>query len=240
MSSVAHASGKTPRFAILASGRGSNAEALMQAFTSGFIPAELALVLSDKPEALVINKARQRGWPTECIPRGQRPREAHERDLLERLAAARVDHVLLAGYMRLLSPYFLAQFPGQILNIHPALLPDFPGLHAVRRQWQAGRKVVGATVHCVDTGVDSGTIVLQGSLLARGDESAQELAHRILHEVEQFIYPRPVRLFVERLQHTETLAEPHSVSAAVQKNTPAAIPCRSEEHHVDSGDESLR
>lgn len=189
----------TLRFAIFASGRGSNAEALMDAFQSGFIPAQVGLVLSNKADAAVLDKARARNVPTALVPSAGMPRETHEAKLLETLAEARIDHLLLAGYMRILSPYFLTRFQGSILNIHPSLLPDFPGLDGAERQWEAGVKVAGATVHFVDAGVDTGQVLLQGSLLVRGDEGADGLAQRVLHEVEHVIYPRAVRLFIDRL-----------------------------------------
>jgi phosphoribosylglycinamide formyltransferase-1 len=127
------------------------------------------------------------------------PREEHERQILALCAEHAVDHVLLAGYMRILSPLFLKSFAGTVLNIHPSLLPDFPGLDGAQRQWHAGAKVAGATVHFVNEGVDTGTPLLMGSLEVRGDEGPDGLADRILHEVEHVIYPRAVRLFVDRL-----------------------------------------
>lgn len=187
------------RFAIFASGRGSNAEALMQAFATDLIPAEVGLVVCNQPEAQVLQKAQARGVPTVLVPSKGLAREAHEAQLLEELHKARIDHLLLAGYMRILSPYFLKRFNGSILNIHPSLLPDFPGLEGAERQWAAGVKVAGATVHFVDAGVDTGQILLQGSLIVRGDEGPDGLAKRVLHEVEHVVYPRAVRLFIDRL-----------------------------------------
>ncbi len=187
------------RFAIMASGRGSNAMALLDAFDSGFIPAQLVLVVSNRAGAPVLQKAAARRVPTQVVPDLGLSRAEHEKQLLAALAAAQVDHLLLAGYMKILSPTFLRGFGGAILNIHPALLPEFPGLHAAQKQWQAGVKVAGATVHLVDEGVDSGPILLQGSLEVRGDEGAEGLAERIRTEVEHVIYPRAVRLFIDRL-----------------------------------------
>jgi len=186
-------------FAVLASGRGSNAVALMQAFASGFIPAKLRLVISDKKGAAVLDKAAEHGVATLCIPSHGIAREEHERRVLAALWGAGIDHILLAGYMRILSPFFLRQFTGQVINIHPALLPDYPGIHAAERQWEAGAKVAGATVHFVDEGVDTGKPILMGSIEVRGDEGPEGLASRILEEVEHVIYPRAVRLFIDRL-----------------------------------------
>jgi phosphoribosylglycinamide formyltransferase-1 len=196
------------RFAILASGRGSNAEALMDAFASGFIPAELALVFSNIPDAPVLDKAERRGVLTVCIPHKGQSRAEHEERILDLLAEHAVDHVLLAGYMRILSPVFLRRFRGTVLNIHPSLLPDFPGMHAAEQQWQAGVKVAGATVHRVDEGVDTGTPLLMGSIEVRGDEGADGLASRLLNEVEHVIYPRAVRVFVERQTRAKPKEQP--------------------------------
>lgn len=188
-----------PRFAILASGSGTNAEALMDTFQRGALPATLALVLTDNPQAEVIARAQRRGVPVAILPRAGLSRDAHEARLLRTLRDASVQHLLLAGYMRLLSAAFLAQLGGHALNIHPSLLPEFPGLHAVRRQWQAGVRVAGATVHLVDAGIDTGPVLLSGSLLVRGDEGEGGLAARIKTEIEHDLYPRAVLLFCERL-----------------------------------------
>jgi len=196
-----------PCFAILASGRGSNADALMAAFASDLIPGRLAVVLANKNDAPVLEKARLRKVPAEVVPSQGLGRSEHEAALLASLKAHAVDHLLLAGYMRLLSADFLSRFPGFVLNIHPALLPDFPGLEAAERQWQARVKVAGATVHLVDAGVDSGPIVLQGSIEVRGDEGADGLSTRILTEVEHVIYPRAVRLFIDRLRRNAPVAQ---------------------------------
>jgi phosphoribosylglycinamide formyltransferase-1 len=172
----------------------------MAAFESGFLPAELAVVVSNVQGAPILDKAQARGQKTELVPSRGRPRPEHEAELLACLQRNRVEHLLLAGYMRLLSPEFIAAWPGAILNIHPSLLPEFPGLSAVAAQWRAGVRIAGATVHFVDAGVDTGPILLQGSLEVRGDEGPEGLAQRILTEVEHVLYPRAVRLFLERLQ----------------------------------------
>lgn len=194
----------TPRFAILGSGRGSNAESLMRAFKSGFIPARLVLVASDKTNAPILDKARAHGVTTAVVERGTRTRDEHEAELLRTLRHHDAQHLLLAGYMRLLSGEFLQRFSGRVLNIHPSLLPDFPGLHAVERQWQQGVKVAGATVHLVDEGVDTGPPLLSGSIEVRGDEGPDGLAQRILLEVEHVIYPRAVLLLCQRLRDERT------------------------------------
>lgn len=196
-----------PRFAILASGRGSNAEALMTAFASGFIPADLCVVIADRPTAKVLEKAAAQKFPAELVAGLGLSRSEHEAALLSCLQRHRIQHLLLAGYMRLLSATFLRQFPGTILNIHPSLLPDFPGLFAAARQWQAGVRVAGATVHYVDAGIDTGAILLSGSIEVRGDEGEEGLAQRILTEVEHVIYPRAVWLLCDRLRRAAMAGE---------------------------------
>ncbi len=192
-----------PRLAIFASGRGSNAMALLDARDAGLIDAEIALVFSNVPGAAVLDKAAARGVPTRAIASRGLARVEHERQVLALLEELGVEHLLLAGYLRILSPVFLARFRGAILNIHPSLLPDFPGLHGAERQWAAGVKVAGATVHLVSEGVDAGPVLLMGSLEVRGDEGPEGLAARILTEVEHVIYPRAVRLFLDRLARGE-------------------------------------
>jgi phosphoribosylglycinamide formyltransferase 1 len=192
------------RFAILASGQGSNADALMAGFASGFLPATLALVLTNVDGAAVAAKAQRRGFPTMTVPHKGLTRVEHETKVLEVLTTAQVDHVLLAGYMRVLSPHFLDCFAGAVINIHPALLPDFRGMHAAQAQHQSHAKVTGATVHFVDAGVDTGPILLMGSIEARADEDETSFVYRLQTEVEHVIYPRAVRLFLDRLRRGAT------------------------------------
>lgn len=192
-----------PKFAILASGRGSNADALMRAFKRGFIAGDLTAVITNVEGAGVLERASEHGIPGHVLVSKGMKREAHEDALLALVQKLGVQHLLLAGYLRILSPHFLSRFDGRIINIHPSLLPEFPGLHGAERQWDAKRSIAGATVHFVDSGVDTGPVILQGSIEVRGDEGAEGLAQRILTEVEHVIYPRAVRLFVERL-HTTT------------------------------------
>lgn len=173
----------------------------MESFASGFLPADLVVVISDRAGAAVLDKATSRQVSNELVPYQDRSRSEHETALLSCLRRYQVDHLLLAGYLRILSPDFLQQFPGVILNIHPSLLPDFPGLHAVRQQWLAGVRIAGATVHYVDAQVDNGPILLSGSIEVRGDEGEAGLAQRILLEVEHVIYRRAVWLLCHRLQN---------------------------------------
>ena len=185
-----------PRFAILGSGRGSNAERLMEAFATSVTDADLALVVSDVPGAPILDRAQRRGHATAVV---DGPKPAQEAALLATLAEAGVGHLLLGGYLRILSPDFLRRFGGTVLNIHPSILPAFPGLDAPARQWEAGVAVAGATVHFVDEGVDTGPILLQGRIAVRGDEGPQGLADRILIEVEHRIYPRALRLLIDQV-----------------------------------------
>lgn len=194
-----------PRFAILGSGRGSNAVILMDCFLRGDFAADLAIVLCNVASAPILSHAQHRGFDAVVVEDRGIDRTVQEQRLRDVLFRHRVNHLLLAGYMRLLSSSFVAGFPGIILNIHPSLLPDFPGRTAVADQWQAGVKVAGATVHFVDAQVDSGPVLLSGSLLVRGDEGVDGLATRILTEVEHVIYPRAVQLLLHRLAHQKPL-----------------------------------
>ena len=184
------------RLAIFASGRGSNAKALLESGAAGRIDAEFALVLSNRADAGVLGIAADFRVPTEVVERAGRNRAEHEREILAKLAEHRIDHVLLAGYMRVLSPVFLNGFSGAVLNIHPSLLPEFRGLHAQKQALEAGRTRVGATVHFVTEGVDEGPIILQRAIELRGDESLEEVEARILTEVEHQIYPEAVAMFL--------------------------------------------
>ena len=190
---------KGPRFAIFASGRGSNATVLMDSFVSGFNPGSVCLVASNQEGAPVLERAKERNIPTICIPHKGMPRREHDAAMLKALVDHGAEHLLLAGYMRILGPEFIESFQGHILNIHPSLLPDFRGMHAIERQWEAKVKVAGATVHEVIADVDDGTTVLQGSIEVRGDEGPEGLADRILNEVEHKIYPQAVWLLTRRL-----------------------------------------
>ena len=188
-----------PRFAIFASGRGSNATVLMDSFISGFNPGTVCLVASNQQDAPVLDRASERDIPSICIPHKGMPRAEHDAAMLQALHDHQADHLLLAGYMRILGPEFIEGFEGHILNIHPSLLPDFRGMHAIERQWEAKVKVAGATVHEVIADVDAGTTLLQGSIEVRGDEGPDGLADRILNEVEHKIYPQAVWLLTRRL-----------------------------------------
>src|SRR5579872_5211274 len=185
---------KTKKIGVLLSGRGSNFEALADSVAAGRIPdAEIALVISNREGAPGLAKAIERGIPARVIPSKGLEREAYDRVVVGALDDARVDLVCLAGFMRLLSPYFVAAFRGRILNIHPSLLPAFPGLEAQRQALEYGVKFSGCTVHFVDENLDAGPIVAQAIVPVQPGDTEETLAARILSE-EHCIYTEAVRL----------------------------------------------
>ncbi|HEX2252718.1 MAG TPA: phosphoribosylglycinamide formyltransferase [Thermoanaerobaculia bacterium] len=187
------------RIAVLVSGRGSNLLALHEAIGRGELPAEIVLVLANDPAAPALARARELGLPTVAVPgRGEPSREAHEAKVMAALDEAGAGWICLAGYMRLLSPYFLRRYPRRVVNIHPSLLPAFPGLDAQRQALEHGVKITGCTVHLADEGLDSGPIVAQRAVAVADDDDRDRLAARIL-EQEHRLYPEALcRLLVER------------------------------------------
>src|SRR4030095_8320599 len=182
------------RIGVLLSGRGSNFEALADSVSAGHIPnAEIALVLSNREGAPGIERAQARGLETRVIPSKGLEREAYDRQVVASLREANVDLVCLAGYMRLLSPYFVAAFPQRILNIHPSLLPSFPGLESQRQALEYGVKFAGCTVHFVDENLDAGPIVLQSVVTVEDADTEETLSARILKE-EHRIYSEAVQI----------------------------------------------
>ncbi len=191
------------KIAVLASGSGSNLQAIIDEIKSGFLPVELALVLSDKPQAYALQRAEAAGVPTKVLlPADFASREDYDAELVRLLKASGAEAVALAGYMRLVTPVFLQAFSHRVLNIHPALLPSFPGLHGQRQAFEYGVKVAGCTVHFVDEGMDSGPIILQAPVPVLEDDDADSLAARIL-EQEHIIYPLALRLLAEGKLHIE-------------------------------------
>jgi phosphoribosylglycinamide formyltransferase-1 len=185
------------RIGVLLSGRGSNFEALADSVASGRIPnAEIALVLSNREGAPGLDRARSRGIVTRVVPSKGLERETYDRQVVGVLNEHKVDLVCLAGYMRLLSPYFVAAFPNHILNIHPSLLPSFPGLESQRQALEYGVKFAGCTVHFVDENLDAGPIVLQAVLPVNDNDTEDTLSARILQE-EHRIYSEAVRIVLE-------------------------------------------
>src|SRR2546426_12163131 len=185
------------RIGVLLSGRGSNFEALAESVATVKIPnAEIAVVISNREGAPGIERANARGIRTRVIPSKGLEREAYDRQVVAALRVKQVDLVCLAGFMRLLSPYFVAAFPNRILNIHPSLLPAFPGLEAQRQALGDGVKWSGCTVHIVDENLDAGPIVTQAVVPVLDDDTLDTLADRILKE-EHRIYSEAVRLVLE-------------------------------------------
>lgn len=189
------------RIGILISGRGSNMLALAAAVRNGRIPdAEIALVISNVADAGGLVKAAELGIPTLVLDHRGKTREEHDRAMAEHLKAAQVDVVCLAGYMRLLSPWFTAEFHHRILNIHPSLLPAFPGLHAQRQALEYGVKFTGCTVHLVDEHLDHGPIIKQAVVPVLPDDTEESLAARILVE-EHRSYPEAVTFLLDGKFH---------------------------------------
>jgi phosphoribosylglycinamide formyltransferase-1 len=185
------------RIGVLLSGRGSNFEALADSVAAGRIPnAEIAVVLSNREGAPGIEKARARGIEVRAIPSKGLEREAYDRLVVAALREKKVDLVCLAGYMRLISPYFVAEFRNRILNIHPSLLPAFPGLESQRQALEHGAKFSGCTVHFVDEHLDAGPIILQAVVPIEDCDTPETLAARILRE-EHRIYSEAVRIVLE-------------------------------------------
>jgi phosphoribosylglycinamide formyltransferase 1 len=182
---------------ILLSGRGSNFVALADSVDAGRIPnAQIALVISNRSDAPGIETARNRGLSALVIPSKGRTREDHDREIVAALREAYVDVICLAGYMRLLSPWFVQQFPNRILNIHPSLLPAFPGLDAQKQAFDYGVRVSGCTVHFVDEHLDHGAIILQKVVPVLDTDDDHALAARIL-EQEHLAYTEAVRIVLE-------------------------------------------
>jgi phosphoribosylglycinamide formyltransferase 1 len=189
------------RLGVLISGRGSNLQALIDAVAEGRLDADIALVASNRPDAQGLTRARTAGIPTVVLDhRGFGTRDLFEQALVRELRDRGVSLVCLAGFMRLLGATFLEAFPNRILNIHPSLLPAFPGLDTHRRALAAGVKVHGCTVHFVTAELDHGPIVVQAAVPVLADDDAASLAARVL-EQEHVVYPRAVRWFLDdRLQ----------------------------------------
>ncbi len=182
---------------ILLSGRGSNFVAIADSIAAGRIPdARIAIVISNRADAPGLEVARQRGFDVLVIPSKDKPREQHDREVVAALREQRVDLICLAGYMRLLSPWFVQQFPQRILNIHPSLLPSFPGLEAQQQAFAYGVKTTGCTVHFVDEELDHGAIIVQKAVSVLDSDDERTLATRIL-EQEHVAYSEAIKIVLE-------------------------------------------
>lgn len=183
--------------AVLASGRGSNLQAILDAIKAQTLDAQVMVVLSDKPDAKALDRARAEGIAAYYVnPKAYADKAAYEAALLEHIAPYDCALICLAGYMRILSPYFVQHAPCRIMNIHPSLLPSFPGLHAHQQALDYGVKYSGCTVHFVDEGVDSGAIIFQEIVDVYPDDTEDTLSERILIKEHQ-IYPKAIQMFAE-------------------------------------------
>ena len=191
------------RLGILLSGRGSNFEAIAQNVLSGRLRCEIGFVFSNKPQAPGLNRARELGLPCGSLEATGLDRAAFDSQVADLLHHHRIDLVCLAGYMRLLSGQFVRQFPGRILNIHPSLLPAFPGLDAQRQAFDYGVKIAGCTVHFVDEKLDHGVIILQRSIMVEAIEDAHTLAEVLLIE-EHKAYPEAIARVLSGQYHIES------------------------------------
>ena len=200
------------RIGVLLSGRGSNFEALADSIAAGRLPgAEIAMVISNREDAPGLARAAARGFPSKAIPSKGLAREPYDRLVVAELQKAGVELVCLAGFMRLLSPYFVAAFPQRIVNIHPSLLPSFPGLEAQRQALEYGVKFSGCTVHLVDENLDAGPILAQFVVPVRDDDTEETLSARIL-AAEHRIYTEAVRLILSgkyRIEGRRVIALPN-------------------------------
>ncbi|MEW8958119.1 phosphoribosylglycinamide formyltransferase [Neomoorella humiferrea] len=188
---------RTLPIGILVSGRGSNMEAIADAIACGRVPARIQVVVSDRREARALELARRRGLKALYLAPGDYPsRQAYDRALAETLKKEGVELVVLAGFMRLLGRDFLDQFPNAVINIHPSLLPAFPGLNAQRQAWEYGVKFSGCTVHFVDAGMDTGPIIAQAVVPVKDEDTPETLAARILVE-EHRLYPEVIKWLAE-------------------------------------------
>jgi phosphoribosylglycinamide formyltransferase 1 len=183
----------TKKLGILLSGRGSNFEAIADSIQAGKLHAEIAIVISNRADAPGLESAKRRGLNAQLIPSKGRVREEHDADVIMALHRAQVDLICLAGYMRLLSPDFIRAFPNRIVNIHPSLLPAFPGMDAQKQALEYGAKVTGCTVHFVDEHLDNGPIILQKTVPVLDEDDVHTLSARIL-EQEHAAYSEAIGL----------------------------------------------
>jgi phosphoribosylglycinamide formyltransferase-1 len=183
--------------AVLCSGNGSNLQAIIDKSRSGYIPATVALVVSDNKDAFAIVRAKSAGIETLVLnPKDFKSREDFDREIVKHLKKKDISLVVLAGFMRLVSPYFVKEYKNRIMNIHPAVLPAFKGTHAVKDALEYGVRVTGVTVHFVDDKLDHGPIILQRSVDIRNGDTEEALLERV-HQEEHKIYPEAVKLFAE-------------------------------------------
>jgi phosphoribosylglycinamide formyltransferase-1 len=185
------------KIAVLVSGRGTNLQAIIDAIKKGRIDGEIKIVISDNPKAYALQRAKKNKITTQVVPYKKfRNKEEYEQEILRHLDDYKIDLIVLAGYMRILSPEFIKKYRYRIINIHPALLPAFPGLHAQRQALEYGVKVSGCTVHFIDEGTDTGPIILQKAVPVKQFDDEESLAKRIL-KYEHQLLPRAIQLFAQ-------------------------------------------
>lgn len=186
-----------PKFAVFASGNGTNLQAIIDAIKAGEVTAELALVFSNTSKAYALQRAKEANIPTLClISKDYATPQSYEREIVMQLRERDIDFVVLAGYMKLFTPYFVKEFPNQILNIHPSLLPAFKGKDGIKDTFTYGTKIAGITIHFVNDKMDAGPIVMQESIKVHDDETLESLEERI-HALEHKTYPKAVELFAQ-------------------------------------------
>lgn len=191
------------RLAVLVSGYGSNLQAIINGVKNGEIDGQVAVVISDQESAFALQRARNEGIEALFLAPGLfSGRNAYDREIVAQLQKRQVELVILAGFMRLLSSYFVQAFSGRIMNIHPSLLPAFPGLDGVKQALAYGVKVSGCTVHFVDEGLDTGAVILQEAVNVY-DSDTEDSLHQRIHKVEHRLYPRAVQLFIKGKLHLE-------------------------------------
>jgi len=183
--------------AVFCSGNGSNLQAIIDGVKTGYIPARIALVVSDNPGAFALKRAEKAGIRTLVVDKNNfKTREEFDKEIISHLRKEKIALVVLAGFMRLLSPHFIKEYEGRIMNIHPALLPSFKGTHGIKDALEYGVRITGPTVHFVDDKLDNGPIILQKAVEVKDGDTEETLLERV-HKEEHRIYPEAVKLFVE-------------------------------------------
>ncbi len=211
------------RLGVLASGSGSNLQAIIDSIESGNLQCEIAVVISDRPDAYALKRAKKHGIATSVVlSKSFSSREAFDAELVKVLNTHKADLVILAGFMRIVTPILINAFPHKIMNIHPALLPSFPGLHVQKKAIEYGAKFSGCTVHFVDEGMDTGPIIAQAVVPVLDDDTEETLSARILKE-EHRIYTYAIKLFAEgrlEIKGRHVLVKDHPNSEGAMENPP--------------------
>lgn len=182
-----------PKLGVLVSGRGTNLQSIIHHIQSGDLHAEISVVVSDQPNAYALQRAREANIPSVVVHRDKTlPKESFDRKLIETLQVHGAEWIVLAGFMKILGPVFLAHFPQKVINIHPSLLPKYPGLNAIQSAFENKEKVMGVTVHYVNEGVDTGPVIMQEKVLIDPSDSLEEVESKI-HKAEHQIYPKAIQ-----------------------------------------------